>query len=275
LFISACLFITGFTIILPYSYSSTHYLLLSALIFLLTLYLSIRFADMLATIVCCISFFCFIFFALIKIVPVGLLTAPFIMMLASGGIYWLAINCSRQKEFINYNNSLIITQVVGLLVLYASGNYYIIHTLSAEMMGKTVPVPFGMIFWMWTILMPFVYICIGIKQKVVILLRAGLLLITAAAITFRTYYHILPVDVALTIAGAIILIVVYAALKYLKTPKHGFTRATPDDANLADHLKFESLIVAETFSHTQTTPIKEHSKFGGGDFGGGGSSGRF
>jgi hypothetical protein len=45
--------------------------------------------------------------------------------------------------------------------------------------------------------------------------------------------------------------------------------------NLADHLKVESLIVAETFSHAPAAPTNDNVKFGGGDFGGGGSSGGF
>lgn len=274
LFISGCLFAIGFGIMLSGNNYGTHYLPLSGLIFLLTLGLTIRFADMLAAAVCCISFFAFVFFVWIKIMPAGLSTAPFIMMLVSGGIYWMASVYSKRITFINYDNSLIIAQVVSLVALYASGNYYIIQTLSAEMMGKTGPVPFGVIFWAWTILVPFVYIGFGLKRKDVILLRVGLLLITAAAITFRTYYHVLPVDVALTLVGAIVLTIVYAVVKYLKTPKHGFTTKAADEVNLMDHLKVESLIVAETFSHAPAAPANDN-KFGGGDFGGGGSSSDF
>ncbi len=275
LFISGSLFATGFGIMLLENSNDIHYLPLSGLIFLLTLGLSIRFADMLAAAVCCLSFFAFIFFAWTKTVSAGLSTAPFIMMLASGGVYWLANRCSKQKVYINYANSLVIVQVVALVTLYASGNYYIIQTLSVEMMGKTGPVPFGVIFWAWTILMPFACIGFGLKRKDVILLRVGLLLIVAAALTFRAYYYILPADTALTIAGIIILAAVYAIVKYLKTPKYGFTYADPEEVNLADHLKVESLIVAETFSHIPAAPANDNVKFGGGDFGGGGSSGDF
>lgn len=275
LFISGCLFAIGFGIMLSRNNYGTHYLPLSGLIFLLTLGLTIRFADMLAAAVCCLSFFAFIFFVWIRIVPAGLSTAPFIMMLVSATAYWWAYSSSKRIVFINYDNSLVIAQVVSLVALYASGNYYIIQTLSAEMMGKTGPVPFGMIFWAWTILVPFAYVGFGLKRKDVILLRVGLLLITAAVITFRTYYHVLPVDVALTIIGAIVLTVVYAVVKYLKTPKHGFTTKAADEVNLMDHFKVESLIVAETFSHAPAAPANDTTKFGGGDFGGGGSSGGF
>ncbi|MDP9080439.1 MAG: hypothetical protein M3O71_23700 [Bacteroidota bacterium] len=274
LFITQCLFIAGFAIMLSKNDGDSHYLSLSGLIFLLTLYFSIRFTDMLSAAIACISFFAWVFFSWTKIVP-GLSTVPFVMMLVTGGVYWLAQIYGNRKELINYNTSLTIVKLVSLLAFYASGNYYIIQTLSAEMTGKTGPVPFGMIFWIWTILLPFAYIAFGIKKKNAILLRVGLLLIAAAVITFRTYYHVLPVDTALTIAGALVLGIVYGVTRYLKTPKHGFTRAEPGTINSLDHLKIESLIVAETFSHTPTAPANDGVKFGGGDFGGGGSSGDF
>ncbi len=123
--------------------------------------------------------------------------------------------------------------------------------------------------------MPLVYLAIGIKKKNAVLLRTGLLLIAAAVLTFRSYYHVLPIATTLTIAGAGILGIAYAIMKYLKTPKHGFTYAEPDDANLMDHIKVESLLIAETFSAAPSAPASDGTKFGGGDFGGGGSSGGF
>jgi hypothetical protein len=42
-----------------------------------------------------------------------------------------------------------------------------------------------------------------------------------------------------------------------------------------DDLKVESLIIAETFSHTSSPAANDGVKFAGGDFGGGGSSDSF
>ncbi|MBB6127208.1 hypothetical protein [Mucilaginibacter lappiensis] len=275
LFISGCLFVTGFVLMFSRLDDGTHYWPLSGIVSLLMLYLSIRFADMLTSIICCISFLAFMFFGWIKIVPAGLSTAPFAMMLVSGGIYWLSRINSKKEKFINYDNVFVITQVVGLVALYAAGNYYAIQKLSSEMANHTGPIPFGAFFWAWTVLLPFIYIVLGIKKKDVILLRTGLLLITAAAVTFRNYYHVLPVDITLTIIGVLVLGIVYAITKYLKIPKHGFTCAETEDGHLMDHLKIESLVIAETFSHAPSAPTDEGVKFGGGDFGGGGSGGGF
>jgi len=159
--------------------------------------------------------------------------------------------------------------------LYAAGNYYVVQTLSDELHGQTKAISLGAFFWTWTIVLPFVYIWFGIKKKNVILLRIGLSLVAAAAVTFRTYYHIFPLDVTLTMVAAIILGVVYLVTKYLKTPKHGFTLAEPTETHLMDNLKIESLAVAQTFSHAPSAPADKGTKFDGGDFGGGGSSDSF
>jgi hypothetical protein len=272
LVIAGCQIAAGFGALI-FDAGPGSFILLSVFVFVIAAYLTARFADMLAAMFTCLSFFAMIFFSWTKLIPAGLATAPFVMMTASGVAYWLANKYSTPAT-INYVNCLIVAQVISLLALYASGNYYVIQTLSTDMAGRRGPVPFGTVFWVWMIAMPFVYIGIGIRKKDVILLRSGLLLIAAAAVTFRNYYHVLPVDIGLIIVGAVILAIVYGVSKYLKTPKHGFTTTEPDEVNLMDHLKVESLIVAETFSHAPAAPT-DGSKFGGGSFGGGGSTGEF
>lgn len=248
----------------------------SVMVLLISVYLMLRFADMLMSAVVGLAFFAAIFFIWIKIIPAGLATAPFLMMMAASWLYWLSGRLADDKKYVNYYNCFSVMQFVSLLGLYAAGNYYVIQTLSTELAGKTGPVPFGVVFWIWTILMPFVYIAFGIAKKSEMLMRTGLLLVAAAVATFRNYYHVLPLDVSLTIVGTLLLLIVYAITRYLKTPKHGFTVAEPEKVNALDHLKVESLIVAETFAHAPDAPVAgKDSPFGGGSFGGGGSSGGF
>lgn len=270
-------FIAGFAFLLSDN-QTFPYLTLSAIFFMLCLYLTLRFADMLATAITCLAFFAVVFFGFEKTGSTGLLIIPFVMIAFSGFIYWFAYKFEEREEFIDYRNCLVVTQVVSLLVLYAAGNYFVVQTLSDMLNGHSLPntgIRFGAFFWAFTIAMPFVYIASGLRKKNVVLLRTGLLLIAAAAITFRNYYHLLPVDVALTAAGIIILGLIYGVTRYLKTPKHGFTAEETDQRHLMDNLKVESLIIAETFAHTPQAPIDSGSKFGGGDFGGGGASGGF
>lgn len=276
LFISGCMFAVGFTMMLFHNEVA---LPLSFFIFIISLIFTLRFTDMLMAAVTCGAFFAFIFFGWMKIVPSGLNTVSFIMMLVSVGVYLAAVVNSKKASFMNYENCLVVAQVISLTALYAAGNYYIVQTLGGEfnVSSTAIPkaLPFGGFFWAWTILLPFIYLGLGIRKKDAILLRIGLVLIAAAAITFRTYYHILPVDIALTIVGAAVLGIAYSIMQYLKVPKHGFTYAEQDDSNMMDNLKVESLIVAETFAKAPVAPANDGVKFGGGDFGGGGSSDSF
>jgi hypothetical protein len=278
LFISGCLFFVGFIMMFESFEGTSNNVALTGFTFLLSLILVIRFADMLMSAVCCVFFFLFVFFCLTKGVSWGLQIAPFVMIVVSAIVYWLVNFYSKQNRLINYENCLLIARIVCLLTFYAAGNYYVVQSLSDHMNASGTgfgPIPFGPFFWAWTILMPFVYTGLGIMKKDVVLLRTGLLLIAAAAVTFHTYYHVLPVDVALTILGAALLGVSYSIMRYLQTPKHGFTYAEPGEAHLMDHLKVESLIIAETFSKASVAPTDNGVKFGGGDFGGGGSSDSF
>ncbi|MDB5136462.1 MAG: hypothetical protein JWP37_3065 [Mucilaginibacter sp.] len=275
LFISGCLFLAGLMMMFTGN-NDTHYIGLTAIAFLISLFLTIRFADMFMSAACCIFFFSWVFFFWTKVTPSGTATVPFVMMLVSAGGYWLLYTLRNKLQFINYQNCFIVGLIICLVTLYAAGNYYIIQTLGDELNGTNgKAVPFGAIFWAWTIILPFVYVGFGIKRKDAILLRTGLLLIAAAALTFRNYYHILPIDTSLTVVGAAILGIAYSVMKYLETPKHGFTYAEPDESHLMDHLKVESLIIAETFSTAPSAPTDNGVKFGGGDFGGGGSSDTF
>jgi len=277
--ISGCLLVVALYMLFLKNGTGSDSLGIATIVFTVSLGLSIRFADILATATCVVSFFAIILYAWIRTGTFGLTTAPFVIMAVAGFIYWLALNNQNKKAFINYQNSLIIVELVSLVTLYAAGNYYVVQTLGSELKGAadagTLAIPFGAFFWIWTIAMPFVYVGFGIKRKDSLLLRLGLLLIIAAVATFRNYYHLLPADVMLTIAGAVLLGLVYGIMKYLKTPKHGFTYAEPDEAETMDKINVESLIVAESFSHTPSAPANNGVKFGGGDFGGGGSSGKF
>jgi hypothetical protein len=271
LFFTALLLIGGAALI--FNNDGENYLALAGVAFVLFIYLTLRFADMLMTALCCISVLAFIFFGLERTWAAGLSTMPFIMMIASGLLYWIAYKFQHSENLADYQNSFIIAQIVGLLAFYAAGNFFAIQTLSNEITGTEKPISFAPFFWAWTVLLPFTYLVWGIWRKDVIALRIGLLLIAAAAFTFRNYYHVFPVDVMLTVSGSLILTLVYVLMRYLKTPKHGFTVTEPDNAHMMDQLKIESLAIAATFSHSPTAPDK--GRFGGGDFGGGGSSGKF
>jgi hypothetical protein len=272
LFISAVLCCVASAMLFSH-YNVVYYIPVSATIFVLSLYFSIRFADMLIAALCCSALLSLLYFGWTKLIPFGIATIPFVIMLVSFGLYWSACSLDKQKKLVDYHNCFIIAQIAFLLGLYAAGNYYIVQTLGDNISGQTgKPIPFSAFFWLWTMVLPFVYLGWGTFKKDTILLRMGLILIAAAIATFRYYYHVLPLDIALTIGGTLILGIAYAVMRFLKIPKYGFTYTELATENMLDYLKVESLIVAETFAKIPSAPAEERTRFGGGDFGGGGSS---
>ncbi|MFD1257572.1 hypothetical protein ACFQ3S_12260 [Mucilaginibacter terrae] len=252
----------------------SYHIPISAFVLVLSSYLTLRFADLLMSAIACLSSLALVFFIWNKFGSFGMATMPFIMMIASAAIYYAAIKLSEIPEAIHYDRCLSIAQILTLITLYLSGNYYVVQALSTELTGAPpgTPVPFGYIFWACTMLFPFAYLYIGLKNKNLILIRTGLLLIAGAIFTFRNYYHVLPLEVAFAIGGCALLAISYAIIKYLKTPKHGFTYTAINRKNLLDHLNVESLVIGETFANTSNTPAGPESPFGGGNSAGGGSS---
>ncbi|WP_214227235.1 hypothetical protein [Pedobacter sp. B4-66] len=282
MWISGGLFVAAFMIIQFNTTNEISYSRISFFIFLLALYYALRFTDMLMTAVSLLALIATIFSVWKGLSSWGMSTMPFLIMIVCSGLYLLSKGLVGKKLTIYYTNCLSVVQIISLLLLYFAGNYLIVQSLSTtEAYGGSYgwgeptegKVPFAAFFWIWTIAIPFVYMYLGLRKKDVILLRSGLLLIAIAVFTFRTYYNVMPIEGALCIIGAILLGISYSVIKYLKTPKHGFTYEDLNEDNLMDKLKVESLIVSETFSGTQAQ--NDQTRFGGGDFGGGGASGNF
>ena len=164
-------------------------------------------------------------------------------------------------------------EISSLISLYAAGNYFIVSELSNDMFnlqlqpGETIP--FGWIYWIFTILVPPLYLLVGIRKKNIILLRTGLILLAAIVFTVRYYHTILPVEYVMSIAGIIILPAAYLLLKRLQEPVYGFTSKKFTSKNEIDKLQLESLLLAQTFKPGIDQDV---TKFGGGSFGGGGAS---
>jgi hypothetical protein len=272
--------LTGSFSLLIYSSNGndTHYLAISIFIFILGLCFTLVFTDLLVCTLTAASFFAIVFYAWRNAGAFGNATMPFVMILVAALAYFLTSRLADKPKTIYYTNCIIVAQIVSLVVLYAAGNYLIVDKLNNllnDTQTSTANVPYGFFFWGWTMLLPLLYVARGIAKKDIILLRTGGLLFAGAIYTFRTYYHILSLELALIIGGVVLLIAVYSIMRYLKTQKHGFTYADIDHDETTNSIKLESLIAAGTLGHAHKAPAEPVSRFGGGDFGGGGSGGGF
>ncbi|NEU06993.1 hypothetical protein GZH53_01600 [Flavihumibacter sp. R14] len=256
--------------------SSEQYLLASGFVFLLCLFLTIRFSDILMSLVAYLSALAFVFFAWQKTGAFGLATMPFLLMTFSGLSYVIAKRYENKDITRFYTNNFLILQVISLITFYISGNYYAVKELN-DMLNGTVSetIPLAWFFWLWTIFLPFIYIGLGIRNRNRVLLRSGLLLLVAAVLTFRYYYHLMPLEQALSLGGIILLGLSVWVTKYLHTPRKGFTAAEVKTQREFELLNLESLAIADTFSAAVEPVAEEGTSFGGGRFGGGGASGGY
>ncbi|MBK6634698.1 MAG: hypothetical protein IPG38_10605 [Chitinophagaceae bacterium] len=163
-----------------------------------------------------------------------------------------------------------------LICFYAAANYYVVREMSNSMFNlglkENESIPFGWLFWIFTILIPLVYILGGVQKKDAVLLRVGLIAVAAIVFTVRYYHTVLPVEIVMLLGGIILITVSYALTKWLVQPKNGFTSAEISKRYIIDKMNIEALVIAETFG--SNLPAND-SKFGGGSFGGGGASGEY
>jgi len=185
-------------------------------------------------------------------------------------------NLEKKESLKNYEHCFTIIIIASLLSFYAAGNYYVVREVSNSMFGLGLndneSIPFGWLFWIFTITIPLLYILRGVQKKDVVLLRIGLILVAAIVFTVKYYYTVLPVEILMVLGGAIMIAISYAVTNYLAQPKNGFTSVRLNSRPDKDKLNIEALLIAETFGATE--PAAD-AKFGGGSTGGGGASGEF
>ena len=245
--------------------------------FIISLICAARYADRLMTSLCFISFLGIVFFISIKAGDIAKAVLPFIIMAISFITYFLVKKKNHAGTFNVYGACMVIVEIVCLFTLYAAGNYWVVRELSDSMFNLHLQpgqsIPFGFVFWGFTILIPMIYLLFGIKNKDAVLLRVGLILVAAIVFTVRYYHAVLALEIAMLLGGAILIVIAWALTRYLQVPKHGFTKDELSTRNVMDNMHIESLVLAETFS--QQPQINEGTQFGGGSFGGGGTSGDF
>ena len=248
------------------------------LIFIIALYLSIRFTNMLMAAAAFIALLAIVFFSYLRLGEIAKATMPFLLMIVCAIVYWLIKKQSVKAKWKLYANCLTLVSMVALICFYIAGNYFVIRETSIAMFNLDLKegesIPFGWLFWIFTVMVPLLYIFRGIQKKDVVFLRTGLLLVAAIIFTVRYYYHIVSAEAAMATGGIIMIGIAYALIKYLHAPKYGFTCLEQTDKMFIDKLQIESLVIAQTFS-AASQPGTDDVQFGGGSGGGGGATGDF
>jgi hypothetical protein len=248
------------------------------IIFSVSLYMTLRFANMLMSAIACISLLAVIFFGYTRLGEMAKATVPFLIMLNSAIIYFIITAKQFREKGMRYADCLLMGKMACLFCLYAAGNYYVVREAGISMFQLDLKegqgIPFGWLFWIFTIVIPFLYLSRGIQKKDIVLMRSGLVLIPVIIFTVRYYYHILPVEAAMIVGGVAMIAIGYSLIRYLSKPKHGFTDEEIDNAHPNTAKQLESLVIAQTFAQTKTQ-ANNNTAFGGGSGGGGGAGGDF
>jgi hypothetical protein len=160
---------------------------------------------------------------------------------------------------------------MALAVFYLSGNYFVVREANALLNNQSpsVEIPFSVIFWIFTFLVPFIYLYLGARKKQRNAIILGLLGLGFSVFTYRSYYSVMPIEWALTLGGAILIGVSVFCIKYFKTPKFNLSSEAEELGKLQ---KLETILVAQAF---QTKTSDDTFKFGGGDAGGAGADGKY
>lgn len=203
--------------------------------------------------------------------PTGRLLLPFALMLVAVGLYRVVALLRRRPDFLYYRACLTVVEILTLATFYLAGNYYIVREGNALLSGsfRSAQIPFAPVFYLFTALVPFLYIAVGLRRPSRVWLLTGLAAGAFSLFTLRYYHSLLPPELAAVLAGLVLLAVAVWASRYLRPARHGLT-SLPDDEQ-PPHFNLESLVVAQT-AVAPTAP-EPGFQFGGGHSGGGGAEG--
>jgi hypothetical protein len=245
----------------------------SFILFTLSLYLCIRFVNAGMGVISFIAFLRIVLFTASCSGPqrpavIFLILLPFVLA--------VLILSGRKWKTELYARCIAAIHVSALFCLYAIGNIFILNqwwTVMKELTPALLNPFFSWLFWAWTIFIPVLYIVRGLLSKEPAWYRSGLLLLPAAVLTVRYYHPLLAPEIAMILAGSMLVVVAAFFNRRLKKPKNGYTSAEilPRDKTLLDTLSFAGITNAMHPGQQDAGT----TRFGGGSGGGGGAGGDF
>ena len=276
----------GFNQLLPENMTVALYCLYTLPLLLLVLW---YYGDTLIAFFVMATFYTFVFNSLLQ-VSGGRTALPFVMMGVSVGLFVLVRRVDRSPY---YADPLNLVEWVALIALAASGNYYVVRELNGLLLdvpirqlanGRAPQIGLPWLFWLLTVAIPAVYLRQGLTRKNRMLLILGVLGLIGAVITVHNYLALVPLNVALTVGGLVLIGLAVAGIRFLRRPAAFTDRPSRFRNGFTDDPDYESpdqfFADMGTIAATQAASGAQHQpeqgiEFGGGDFGGGGSEGKY
>lgn len=273
------LFITGALFWITYSFHTESTLLIACLLFPFLAIAVLRYADKIITLVLCICAYTILFLIVMELGEISKMIMPFVLMAFSALLYFQTKKLKNKPSLYYWHSCIEVVQYISLIIFYMAGNYFIIRESSLSFFDLNLEdgqdVPLAILFYIFTAIVPIIYIYFGLKRKEKTLLWSGLILLAASAITFKYYFILGNAEIYLTIAGIILILVAYFSIQYFKIPKHGITFEEEKDANSFLKSNAEALIILEGLAPTTPGASEDGFEFGGGESGGAGSGGSY
>ena len=257
-----------------------NYLVVVIVIAILSSIAYLRYLNLSLALLACFGITASLAYITFEYCVIGKSILPFVLLLFSGGFYFISKKMLQNLTSPYYSKGLKLAKGFYLILFYLAGNYLVVRELNATLLGEYYPVspeiPFAILFWAFTILTPVVYLIFSLKNKDRMMLWIGFLALCFTFFTFRTYHHVLPSEVALTVGGLLVFVFTYFAIKNTKYKETGITFKADRFNNPNSFVHLQTLVVASQFGLKPESKVEESPmEFGGGGFSGGGSEGGF
>lgn len=239
----------------------------------------IRYIHLPSALIFCLAASAVLFYGMFEFGAIGKSILPFVAMLFSAGFYFFTKKTMNNLSENYYYKGILLANSFCLVLFYLSCNYLVVRELSVMLLGNEIlpgkDIPFAILFYVFTAIVPIIYLVQALKRKDRIMLWISFLAIAFSIYTIRFYYSVLPIEVALTLGGLVLFAIAYFSIKKLKDREIGLT-FKPDRINNSNaFLNAEMLIVASQFGLKPEAVNESPMEYGGGGFSGGGSGGSY
>jgi hypothetical protein len=213
-----------------------------------------------------------VWFDVMTTFTLGKVILPFVLMLISVLVYVTFKWWKGQERNAYYSTSHDIVESLALTTFYLGGNYYVVREGNTLLnsLSESIQIDFAPLFYLFTAIIPLVYIFIGLKKHDRKFLLVGFMATAFSIFTYRAYYSIMPLEWAFVIAGILLIVLSALAIKTLKIPKF---KLTSEHTGKHKYQDLEAFIINQAVN--QPSQPSDRTQFGGGNFGGGGAGANY
>jgi len=238
----------------------------------------LRYLHLSMALLFCLALTATVIYAMFEIGTFGKTILPFVMMLFAVVIYFSSKTVVSKITNPFYYKGVSLANSFSLILFYLSGNYLVVRELSVVLLGTEIApdsdIPFAFFFYGFTFVVPLFYLVYSILKKDRIMFWIGFLTLSFSIYTIHFYYPILSIQIILTIGGVLLFVLTYLAIKKLKDKETGIT-FKPDRFSKTNTFLDAEILISSQLGLKPETSTGSNIEFDGGEFSGGGSSGKF